>query len=269
MKKLLSAGACLWLLGGSAQAIEITIPSVSIVTDGSVTASGLSMLTFAGYSCLTTAVTNSGNGNATITIGPVSGCVYVPNIEYSGTVTFDVAPTGSGITSLFASPPAIGGTAAAAGAFTTLSASSTVSGTGFSTYLASPPAIGGTTAAAGNFTTVTVTAINTTPVVSGAGNNTVIAGGAATTSGNGGSITLKGGAPAGGGTQVGGAAIVQGAPAVVGSSEVGGGASLLAGPGTPGGGTPSFGGAATISSGAGGSDSATASGTQVGFSHQN
>lgn len=38
------------------------------------------------------------------------------------------------------------------GAFTTLSASSTVSGTGFSTYLASPPAIGGTAAAAGSFT---------------------------------------------------------------------------------------------------------------------
>jgi len=40
-----------------------------------------------------------------------------------------------------------------AGAFTTLSASSTVSGTGFSDYLASPPAIGGTAAAAGTFTT--------------------------------------------------------------------------------------------------------------------
>jgi hypothetical protein len=54
-----------------------------------------------------------------------------------------------------ASPPAIGGTTAAAGAFTTLSASSTVSGTGFSTYLASPPAIGGTTAAAITGTTIT------------------------------------------------------------------------------------------------------------------
>ena len=48
----------------------------------------------------------------------------------------------------------IGGTTAAAGSFTTLSASSTVSGTGFSTYLASPPAIGGTAAAAGSFTTL-------------------------------------------------------------------------------------------------------------------
>ena len=48
----------------------------------------------------------------------------------------------------------IGATTASTGAFTTLSASSTVSGTGFSTYLASPPAIGGTTAAAGTFTTL-------------------------------------------------------------------------------------------------------------------
>ena len=48
----------------------------------------------------------------------------------------------------------IGSTTPAAGAFTTLSASSTVSGTGFSTYLASPPAIGGTAAAAGAFTTL-------------------------------------------------------------------------------------------------------------------
>jgi hypothetical protein len=62
--------------------------------------------------------------------------------------------SGSGFSTYLASPPAIGGTAAAAGSFTTLSASSTVSGTGFSTYLASPPAIGGTAAAAGSFTTL-------------------------------------------------------------------------------------------------------------------
>jgi len=53
-----------------------------------------------------------------------------------------------------ASPPTIGNTTPNTGAFTTLSASSTVSGTGFSTYLASPPAIGGTTPAAGKFTTL-------------------------------------------------------------------------------------------------------------------
>lgn len=54
---------------------------------------------------------------------------------------------------------AIGASSANSGAFTTLSASSTVSGTGFSTYLASPPAIGGTTAAAGTFTTLTATGV--------------------------------------------------------------------------------------------------------------
>ena len=51
----------------------------------------------------------------------------------------------------------IGNVTAGSGAFTTLSASSTVSGSGFSTYLASPPAIGGTTPAAGSFTTLSTT----------------------------------------------------------------------------------------------------------------
>ena len=48
----------------------------------------------------------------------------------------------------------IGATTPSTGAFTTLSASSTVSGAGFSTYLASPPAIGGTTPSTGAFTTL-------------------------------------------------------------------------------------------------------------------
>lgn len=51
-------------------------------------------------------------------------------------------------------PGTIGSGTANSGAFTTLSASGTVSGSGFSTYLASPPAIGGTAAAAGSFTTL-------------------------------------------------------------------------------------------------------------------
>ena len=49
----------------------------------------------------------------------------------------------------------IGATTAGTGAFTTLSASSTVSGAGFSTYLASPPAIGSTTPNTGSFTSLT------------------------------------------------------------------------------------------------------------------
>ena len=55
----------------------------------------------------------------------------------------------------------IGASGASTGAFTTLSASSTVSGTGFSTYLASPPAIGGTSPAAGKFTTLEATGVAT------------------------------------------------------------------------------------------------------------
>ena len=78
--------------------------------------------------------------------------------------------SGTGFSTYLASPPAIGGTAAAAGSFTTLSASSTVSGTGFSTYLASPPAIGGTAAAAGSFTTLSASS-----TVSGTGFSTYLA----------------------------------------------------------------------------------------------
>lgn len=63
----------------------------------------------------------------------------------------------------------IGSSTASTGAFTTLSASSTVSGTGFSTYLASPPAIGGTTAAAGSFTTLSGSTSTTTPIVQSSG----------------------------------------------------------------------------------------------------
>lgn len=63
------------------------------------------------------------------------------------------------------------------GAFTTLSASSTVSGSGFSNYLASPPAIGGTTPAAGNFTTLGATG-NVT-LGDGAGDTVTLNGGTA------------------------------------------------------------------------------------------
>ena len=50
------------------------------------------------------------------------------------------------------SPPPIGNSTPSTGAFTTLSATSTISGTGFTNYLASPPAIGGTAANTGQFT---------------------------------------------------------------------------------------------------------------------
>ena len=78
--------------------------------------------------------------------------------------------SGAGFSNYFAAPPTIGNTTPNAGAFTTLSASGTVSGTGFSTYLASPPAIGGTAAAAGAFTTLSASS-----TVSGTGFSTYLA----------------------------------------------------------------------------------------------
>jgi len=106
----------------------------------------------------------SGYTNNTGTVTSVSGTGTVSGISLSGTVTSSGSLTLGGTLDL-SSPPAIGSTAASTGAFTTLSASSTVSGTGFDTYLASPPAIGGTAAAAGTFTTLTGTTSTTTPIV--------------------------------------------------------------------------------------------------------
>lgn len=75
------------------------------------------------------------------------------NIYINGTSgTLSGSFTSTGLNSC-----AIGATTASTGAFTTLSASSTVSGTGFSTYLASPPAIGGTAPSTGKFTTLQAT----------------------------------------------------------------------------------------------------------------
>lgn len=90
---------------------------------------------------------------------------------FTGTPAAPTAATATNTTQLattayvvakLATPTPIGSTTANTGAFTTLSASSTVSGTGFSTYLASPPAIGGTAPAAGAFTTLSSTG-NFTP----------------------------------------------------------------------------------------------------------
>lgn len=85
--------------------------------------------------------------------GPIGG---TPNTGAFTTLSASSTVSGVGFTDLFASPPAIGGVAAAAAEFTTLSASSTVSGAGFTAWAASPPAIGGTAPAAGTFTSVEI-----------------------------------------------------------------------------------------------------------------
>ena len=107
---------------------------------------------------------NSGTVQVLATKG--SGVVGGSNtqVQYNSSGTFagsaNLTFDGTTLTSSGFSGPfngTVGATTANTGAFTTLSASSTVSGTGFSTYLASPPAIGGTAAAAGSFTNLAYT----------------------------------------------------------------------------------------------------------------
>ena len=99
-------------------------------------------------------------------VGPNTSSTFTINVP---AVTGNMVTTGDTGTvtntmlasSAYAIPGAIGSTTPNMGAFTTLSASSTVSGTGFSNYLASPPAIGGTAAAAGSFTTLSASGATT------------------------------------------------------------------------------------------------------------
>jgi len=103
---------------------------------------------------------NVTTSNAVITGGTIDGTTVGATTASTGaftTLSASSTVSGTGFSTYLASPPAIGGTTAAAGSFTNLSSSGTVSGTGFSTYLASPPAIGGTTPSTGKFTTLTST----------------------------------------------------------------------------------------------------------------
>jgi Pectate lyase superfamily protein len=110
---------------------------------------------------------------AAITGGTINNATIGATTTSTGaftTLSASSTVSGTGFSTYLASPPAIGGSAAAAGSFTTLSASSTVSGTGFSTYLASPPAIGGTASAAGSFTTLAATTSLTIGLAAGGAN---------------------------------------------------------------------------------------------------
>jgi hypothetical protein len=155
------------------------------------------------------------SGASSITNGNLSGdCTTTNTLVVTCTKT-NGTNFGTFATANSATPPAIGNVTPAAGAFTTLSASSTVSGTGFSTYLASPPAIGGTAAAAGTFSALTDSGItgstqcihaNSSGVLSGTGSDCGSGGSSAFNSitsgtnttaamvvGSGGSLTYNGG----------------------------------------------------------------------------
>ena len=110
----------------------------------------------------TTTLATSLTGYLYGTSGVVSAVSSIPNSGLTNSsITFGATAQALGSTVSAINGVTIGASTASTGAFTTLSASSTVSGTGFSTYLASPPAIGGSAAAAGTFTALTATGTTT------------------------------------------------------------------------------------------------------------
>jgi len=125
---------------------------------GSITSLAVNISGSAGSASTATTATNA--TNVAVTDNTSSVATWYPTlvstttgnlpITTSSTKISFVPSTGILIATGFAGAlnGTVGATTASTGAFTTLSASSTVSGTGFSTYLASPPAIGGTAAAA-------------------------------------------------------------------------------------------------------------------------
>ena len=164
------------LFAGSAQTFfNNTAGTVTLTSGGSGQFIGPGGSSSSTFSMATgTVLTVISDGAYWVVNGPGIGPHAVTSLTASGAVTLNpasanvtISPSGTGTVTINPAAPSsinntsIGTTTAAAAAFTTLSASSTVSGTGFSTYLASPPAIGGSAAAAGSFTTLTATGTTT------------------------------------------------------------------------------------------------------------
>ncbi len=112
----------------------------------------------AGFNLLPTL---SGNAGKFVLVNAGANALVVSSTlsESGSALTINGTMSGTAVTSLFASPPAIGGTAPAAGTFTTLTVNSSLSGAAVTSLFASPPAIGGTAAASGRFSSVTNTGL--------------------------------------------------------------------------------------------------------------
>jgi hypothetical protein len=168
MKRILACFAALLAasaFGATTLPVQLLNPTGStvgqtIVSTGSGSAPGWGTVPLSGLSAVAanTVIANFTGASATPTAFSMPSCSTSSSaLQYtSGTgVTCSTAINAATLLGFnWATPGAIGATTPSTGAFTTLSASSTVSGSGFSAYLASPPAIGGTAAAAGSFTTL-------------------------------------------------------------------------------------------------------------------
>lgn len=127
------------------------------------------------------------NSSATATfMASLTGSPASANVTFSPTGTGQViiAPATAGTIDNMV----LGGVTPLAGHVTTLSASGAVSGTGFTNLFASPPAIGGTAAAAGKFTTLQSTGLLTTVASATGGAGINLPPGVAPTSPNNGDV---------------------------------------------------------------------------------
>jgi len=148
---------------------SITIAGTSTTLGGSITQDTITGLSSTGIikrtGANTLAIATAGTDyQSAITFGTGVQTALGVNVGTAGSVVVNGGalgtPSSGTVTNLTGTASiningTVGATTANTGAFTTLSASSTVSGTGFSTYLASPPAIGGTTPSTGAFTSLT------------------------------------------------------------------------------------------------------------------
>ena len=138
----------------------VTIPANNVILDN-----GTSNVTVVAPGTSGNVLTSNGTtwSSSTISAASVSAAGSNTQIQYNNSGAFAGSSNLTFVGNNTLSVPfissnlngSVGSTAPSTGAFTTLSASSTVSGAGFSTYLASPPAIGSTAANTGSFTTLT------------------------------------------------------------------------------------------------------------------
>jgi hypothetical protein len=152
--QIVSLSKSLALLGSSSGSITISAPATAGTQSYTLPTAAPAVNGYALTSTTAGVMSWASAGGGGSPGGSTTQVQYNSSGSFAGSanMTFD----GTTLTAAGFSGPlngTVGATTANTGAFTTLSASSTVSGTGFSTYLASPPAIGGTAPAAGTFTT--------------------------------------------------------------------------------------------------------------------
>ena len=144
----------IYLNGGTSNRIDYNVNGVAAPTFNGISA-GTKIILYPNNSAASADFAIGIEGSTTWFSVPTT----TEQFKWYGGVTNIMTLTGAGVltASGFAGPHngTVGATTPNTGSFTTLAASGTVSGTGFSNYLASPPAIGGSTAAAGTFTTLT------------------------------------------------------------------------------------------------------------------